>query len=64
MTRQIAYSVGLDAANRSMRSAGRTAWNEDDANVAAREFKRLWPLCGHGADQDSCALCNDTDHVD
>jgi hypothetical protein len=59
ITREIAYSAGIDAANRSMRAAGRTTWNEDDANNAAREFSRLWPLCKHGADQDCCALCDD-----
>ena len=35
MTYRIAYSLGLDAANRQMQRAGRTSWNEDDANLAA-----------------------------
>jgi len=36
MTYSIALSLGLDAANRQMRQAGRTVWNEDDAGLAAR----------------------------
>lgn len=57
LTRELAYACGLDAANRSMRAAGRTAWNEDDADTAAAEFNRLWPLCPHEADRESCASC-------
>ena len=45
MTYRIAYSAGLDAANRQMRSAGRAAWNEDDANLAAASLSRHLPLC-------------------
>lgn len=60
LTRAIAYSAGLDAANRSMRTAGRKAWSEEDAGVAAAEFTRLWPLCKHGADRECCFLCLDS----
>ena len=35
MTYAIAYSLGLDAGNRQMRQAGRTVWNEEDADLAA-----------------------------
>ena len=58
MTRELAYAAGLDAANRSMRAAGRSAWNEDDADVAAREFNRLWPLCEHGVEREECGFCD------
>ncbi len=47
----------MDAANRSMRAAGRKAWNEDDANLAAREFNRLWPLCPHRCEPGECSQC-------
>lgn len=43
MTYDIAMGAGQDAGNRSMRRAGRTAWSEDDYNVAVEEFNRLWP---------------------
>jgi hypothetical protein len=43
ITRQIAWAAATDAANRSMRLDGRTAWNEDDYDVAAETFRRLWP---------------------
>jgi hypothetical protein len=39
MTRAIAYAIATDAGDRSMRAAGRTAWNDEDF-----EFERLWPL--------------------
>ena len=45
MTYRIAYSLGLDAANRQMQRAGRTAWNEDDANLAAHTLNWHFPLC-------------------
>jgi hypothetical protein len=35
MTKQIAYAIGQDAGNKSMRTAGRKVWNEDDFNTAA-----------------------------
>lgn len=47
LTREIAQAASWDAANRSMRAGGRKAWDEEDADVAAREFNRLWPLCPH-----------------
>jgi hypothetical protein len=61
LTRSFAYSAGMDAANRSMRAAGRTAWNDDDANLACSEFNRLWPLCEHGVDQEECFFCFQTE---
>ena len=36
-----AWAAATDAANRSMRAAGRTAWAEDDYNAGLRELRRL-----------------------
>jgi hypothetical protein len=58
MTREIAQAAGWDAANRSMRAGGRTAWNEDDADIAANEFNRLWLLCPHGVEPGKCWMCD------
>lgn len=41
LTKEIIYAAMLDAGNRSMRTAGRTAWNEKDRNAACDEFDRL-----------------------
>lgn len=43
LTRELAQCAGRDAANRNMRKNGRTAWDEDDYNIAWAEFNRLWP---------------------
>lgn len=43
MTYHLARAAGMDAANRSMRKAGRTSWNEEDYNVGVVEQNRLWP---------------------
>lgn len=43
MTYKLAHAASWDAENRSMRAAGRTRWNQDDWNAAAREFERLVP---------------------
>lgn len=37
----VAYAAGTDAANRRMRAAGRTKWNREDYNTAAREQARI-----------------------
>lgn len=34
LTRELAYAAGHDAANRSMRTNGRSVWNADDYNTA------------------------------
>jgi hypothetical protein len=44
MTPWLANRVAMDAGNRSMRFAGRTAWNEDDAEVCRLEYDRLYPV--------------------
>lgn len=44
LTREIAFSAAMDAGNRAMRAAGRTAWSKADCNTAWAEFDRLWPL--------------------
>jgi len=43
ITREIALAAAKDAGNRSMRQAGRGAWNREDYNAVVREFDRLWP---------------------
>ncbi len=49
MTYGIAYSLGLDAANRQMQQAGRRAWNEEDAELAAATLNRHFPPLCRGA---------------
>lgn len=44
MTRELAHAASMDAGNRACKAAGRKAWNEDDANAAAREYDRLYPV--------------------
>ena len=45
MTLTLIHAAATDTGNRSMRSAGRTVWSEEDYNAAAREYDRLdpWP---------------------
>lgn len=43
---EIAMAVGKDTANRCMRKAGRTQWNDQDWNVMVKEFNQLFPLAG------------------
>lgn len=57
LTRELALAAGLAAANRHMREAGRTTWNEDDYHAAWDEFDRLWPLCKHGVEPQECRFC-------
>jgi hypothetical protein len=42
-TYDLAVAASWDAATRSMRKAGRTAWSEDDFNLAVDTFNRLYP---------------------
>ncbi len=44
LTRDLAWSVSIGAANRAMRAGGRTEWSQEDYNEARKEFDRLWPL--------------------
>lgn len=44
MTRDLAYCLGFDYANRQMRKAGRKTWNEDDYNLAVRTQVKAYPL--------------------
>lgn len=39
--REMAQAIGWDAGNRSMRAAGRSAWDHKDVIVAAHETNRL-----------------------
>ena len=41
LTREMAYAAGQDMGNRSMRKAGRKAWNVEDFIKAATEANRL-----------------------
>lgn len=43
LTRALAWAAATDAANASMKAAGRAAWNADDYAVACATFGRLWP---------------------
>jgi hypothetical protein len=44
LTEELARAAAADAGNRSMRTAGRTAWSEEDFRAAAYEYERLWPV--------------------
>lgn len=44
LTETQARLTAVDAGDRSMRDAGREAWNEQDAQVAADVFALLWPV--------------------
>ena len=46
LTREIAFAVGLDAGNKSMRKAKRDRWNDDDWNTAAEVTNRLLDIIG------------------
>ena len=41
ITPAIARAVGKDAADRNMRAAGRTSWNDEDWDVGAAVVARL-----------------------
>ena len=43
LTPELINAIAMDAANRSMRKAGRTAWNEDDWNCACALYGELTP---------------------
>ena len=43
LTYQLVWAAATDAGNRSMRKAGRKAWNRADYNASVREFHRLAP---------------------
>jgi len=42
-TYDLEMAASRDAANRSMRAAGRTHWSVEDWNVACAVFDRLYP---------------------
>jgi hypothetical protein len=45
LTKALARLAAMDAGNRSMLRAGRTAWNIIDRDVADEEYARLFPSC-------------------
>jgi hypothetical protein len=73
LTAEIIGAATLDAGTASMRKAGRTRWNQDDANAAAIESNRLWDIydgittcyrgCGRIATHEVTLYDNDTDKV-
>ncbi len=56
MTHSIAYSLGLDAANRQMRTARRRTWNEEDAEPCRIYAQPHFPLCAQlpGIEPERC----------
>ena len=48
LTPELIGAASMDAGNRSMRKAGRTAWTVEDYNEAARESQRLWAALDGG----------------
>lgn len=44
ITRELASAAARDAGNRSMRAAGRAAWDADDWDAAAALFEYLCPV--------------------
>ena len=59
ITRELAFAASLDAGNRSMWAGQRTTWTEQDADVAAAAFNRLWPRCPHGIEpEELCCHCD------
>lgn len=45
MTENLARSIGWDAGNRSMSTAGRTKWSLKDYSIAANEYNKLMDVC-------------------
>lgn len=43
MTYELAMRLGKEAADRQMRSAGRSKWNRSDYNLMVRTFNHYWP---------------------
>jgi hypothetical protein len=41
---QIAFAAATEAANRSMRNAGRTMWNENDRDVGEKVMRAVWDV--------------------
>lgn len=53
LTPELARAAGWDAGNRSMRAAGRKAWNEEDYQAAVDTENRLMqPLCIRCGEED------------
>lgn len=43
LTRDLAWAIAQDGANRQMRAAGRSKWSRADYDLAIETFDRLWP---------------------
>lgn len=57
MTRELAQAASWDAANNSMRAAGRKVWTDKDIDAANQVFEQLWPNCSHGVEPNNCGEC-------
>lgn len=44
ITYAVAMAAGQDAANRQMKAAGRTSWNDEDFDLAAATVRKLMGL--------------------
>ena len=53
---KIGSAAGQDAANRSMRKAGRTAWDESDYAAAVETFEKVYGCPGFRGDGTSRAI--------
>uniref|UniRef100_A0A6M3JZ73 Uncharacterized protein n=1 Tax=viral metagenome TaxID=1070528 RepID=A0A6M3JZ73_9ZZZZ len=51
MNQKIAYAIGWDAGNRSMKKAGRTSWNDTDKEAAITAMNQAYPEKQYLADQ-------------
>lgn len=57
MTSELAKAASWDAANASMRAAGRKAWTGEEVDAANKLFDELWPNCPHGVEPNNCGVC-------
>lgn len=53
LTPRIAWAAAFDAGNRSMRIAGRAAWNEADRDAAVETYERLAHEGGFRVDEET-----------
>lgn len=44
ITYTLAMAIAKDKADRRMREAGRTKWNEEDYNAMVEEFNKRWTV--------------------
>jgi hypothetical protein len=62
LTYKLAHATGWDAGKRSMRAAGRIAWNEADWSMACAAMARLMAITGGRKENNMITeKCNDCD---